>query len=135
MDVHNEVGAPPGPKSPMSTLSASLASAASYKPPPTEANASSHPSVVSPPGSIASLKSSGTVPATAAPPSRPRATISEAVKRTPGSIQSLLPAAVQPPPSPTMRPMGSISSIREVRDDGMALEYLQKKACHCFRTL
>ncbi|KAG8219702.1 hypothetical protein J3R82DRAFT_657 [Butyriboletus roseoflavus] len=120
-------GAPLPPKSRTSTLLASLASSASSKPPPTEVNATSRPSVVSPVGSVASLKSNATGSA-AAPPSRPRASVSEAVRRTPSnSRQSLPPAAAPPPQARAMRPMGSISSIREVRDDGNVLDDLQEK--------
>ncbi|KAF8846250.1 hypothetical protein BDN67DRAFT_960954 [Paxillus ammoniavirescens] len=119
------VTGPPTPKSRTSTMLTPLTSSTSSRPPPAEANASSRPSVVSPASSVTSLRSNATG---AAPPlaPRPRATLSDAVKRTLSSRQSL-PAAPAPPQSRTMRPVGSISSIREVRDDGKALEDLQEK--------
>ncbi|KAF9229141.1 hypothetical protein BS17DRAFT_688858 [Gyrodon lividus] len=121
-------GAPPTSKSRTSTLLASLTSSTSSKPSPAEANGSSRPSVVSPAGSFASLRSNAIGAASAPPPvPRPRATISEAVKRTPSSSRQSLPAAAAPLQSRTMRPVGSISSIREVRDDNKALEDLQEK--------
>ncbi|KAG6381062.1 hypothetical protein JVT61DRAFT_5459 [Boletus reticuloceps] len=123
-------GAPPAPKSRTSTLLASLTSSTSSRSPPAEVNATSRQSVVSPVPSVASLKSNATGGATvpSALLSRPRASISEAVKRTPSSSrQSLPPAAAQPLQRPPMRPMGSVSSIREIRDDGRVLEDLQEK--------
>ncbi|KAF8445812.1 hypothetical protein L210DRAFT_3528487 [Boletus edulis BED1] len=123
-------GAPPAPKSRTSTLLASLTSSTSSRSPPAEVNATSRQSVVSPVPSVASLKSNASGGATvpSALLSRPRAAVSEAVKRTPSSSrQSLPPAAAQPLQRPPMRPMGSVSSIREIRDDGRVLEDLQEK--------
>ncbi|KAG9314252.1 hypothetical protein JVU11DRAFT_5040 [Chiua virens] len=119
-------GAPPAPKSRTSTLLASLAGSASSKPPPTEANTTSRPSVVSPAGSVASLRSNA-AGGSAVP--RPLAAVSEAVKRTPSSARQSLPPAAAPPlqSRPPVRPIGSVSSIREVRDDGKLLEDLQEK--------
>ncbi|KAF8140381.1 hypothetical protein EV363DRAFT_1312361 [Boletus edulis] len=123
-------GAPPAPKSRTSTLLASLTSSTSSRSPPAEVNATSRQSVVSPVPSVASLKSNASGGATvpSALLSRPRAAVSEAVKRTPSSSrQSLPPTAAQPLQRPPMRPMGSVSSIREIRDDGRVLEDLQEK--------
>ncbi|KAL4070827.1 hypothetical protein J3A83DRAFT_3283785 [Scleroderma citrinum] len=112
-------GTPP-PKSRTSTLfSAFTGSAAAPKPvaPVGDVNTSVRPSVVSPSGSIASLKSTTASPG----PPRPRASISDAVKRGPTTQP-----AVGGGPVRGIRTVGSISSIREVQDDSKVQD-LQRK--------
>ncbi|KAL4069722.1 hypothetical protein V8B97DRAFT_2024442 [Scleroderma yunnanense] len=114
-------GTPP-PKSRTSTLfSAFTGSAAAPKPvaPVGDVNTSVRPSVVSPSGSIASLKSTTASPG----PPRPRASISDAVKRGPTTQP-----AVGGGPVRGIRTVGSISSIREVQDDSKVQD-LQRKVC------
>lgn len=98
---------------------------------PSPAASATRPSVVSPSSSVASSAS------------RPRASVSEGVKRTPLSSRQSLSAATKPitatsskaPPArssgavPTKltRATNSISSIREVVEDGKVLEELQIK--------
>ncbi|OJA16140.1 hypothetical protein AZE42_00081 [Rhizopogon vesiculosus] len=91
-------GTPPTPK-PRGTLLSSLASSMSSKPASTEANSGA---------------------------ARPRASISEAVRRTPSSSSTKGSPSNAPPPRPIRQP-SSISSIREVRDDGKPLEEMQQK--------
>jgi hypothetical protein len=109
-----------------STSKTPLSSSTSSKP-TTSATAkptAAQRSVISPAGSTASVQSTGT---------RPRASVSEGVKKTPlGARQSISgatatkPGLTKPAGKPT-RTTGSISSIREVREDGKVLEDLQTK--------
>ncbi|KAG2154706.1 hypothetical protein DEU56DRAFT_376039 [Suillus clintonianus] len=110
-------GNPPTPKS-RGTLLSSLTSSMSSKPAPPEASAPSRPSVVSPSGSVASLRSNAAAPAA----SRPRASISDVVRRTP-SVSSMKGGSSTSVPT---RQSTSISSIREV-NDAKPLEEMQQK--------
>ncbi|KAG2755531.1 hypothetical protein P692DRAFT_20716576 [Suillus brevipes Sb2] len=110
-------GNPPPPKS-RGTLLSSLTSSMSSKPSPAEASAPSRSSVVSPSGSVASLRSN----AAASAASRPRASISDVVRRTPSSSSMKGNSSTVAP----ARQSTSISSIREV-NDGKPLEEMQQK--------
>ncbi|TFK36845.1 hypothetical protein BDQ12DRAFT_608825, partial [Crucibulum laeve] len=108
----------------------SLSSSTSGK--PAVDPAATRASVASPTGSVSSLKSASSL--------RPRASISEGVKRTPVTRPSVSSASKPPPttkpsvpsrsvaaPTAKARTTSSISSIREVKEDGKAMEDLQNQ--------
>ncbi|KAF8912998.1 hypothetical protein CPB84DRAFT_499192 [Gymnopilus junonius] len=115
-----------------SSLRPSLSTSANAKPPSESGTVRS--SVASPTGSVGSAKAGTTVPST-----RPRASVSEAVKKPPLSSRPSLSSSVKTaapgkttsfsrsvaPPARSTKVGGSISSIKEIREDGKVLEELQ----------
>ncbi|RDB28486.1 hypothetical protein Hypma_015670 [Hypsizygus marmoreus] len=119
--------APTRPTGP-STSRTSLSASASSKPAPASAT---RPSVVSPAGSASSVAS------------RPRASVSEGVKRAPLTARQSVSAGTKPPLASSAKPpaarssappvtkptrtTSSITSIREVKEDGKVVEDLQSQ--------
>ncbi|KAH9486611.1 hypothetical protein JR316_0000676 [Psilocybe cubensis] len=115
-------------------VKSSLSASTSAKP----SDAPVRSTVASPTGSVASASTKG---ASAAPTARPRASVSESVKKTPPSSRPSVVSSVKPPVTarssttsrsstaapakPPSRTAGSISSIKEVKEDTKALDDLR----------